>query len=80
MEFWKHEVKNKSDGVVGNFNSTVATLGAGYVWSITRHFYLNPWAAVHVIVGGDTETVIGNDVYKTNRVTPEASLKLGWYF
>jgi len=55
------------------WDNLVTTVGAGYVWKLLGILYLNPWAAAHVVVSGDTEIPVGSSVYGANRLVPE-----GW--
>jgi hypothetical protein len=50
------------------------------VWKLGRNFYLNPWAAGHFVVGGETSVDAGGALYSPRRFTPEVSVKLGWQF
>ena len=54
VEYWKNSIENESNGGTAKWNNTVATIGAGYVWKVAGNFYLNPWAAGHLVVGGAT--------------------------
>ena len=80
VEFWKNAIENGSNGGTAEWDNTVATIGAGYVWRFAGNFYLNPWAAAHVVVGGPTSVNAGGATYSPRRFTPEVSVKLGWHF
>jgi hypothetical protein len=41
---------------------------------------VNPWSAMHVIVGGDRKINVSGKVYEQPRLTPELSVKLGIVF
>jgi hypothetical protein len=80
MEVWDEKIQTDAKMQTTAFTNTIATLGAGYVWKFYRNFYLNPWAAGHVRVGGNKNVKVDNKTFKPTLFTPEASLKLGWHF
>ncbi len=80
VEYWKNSIENEGNGGTAKWNNTVATVGAGYVWRVAGSFYLNPWAAGHLLVGGPTSVDAGGALYSPRRFTPEVSIKLGWRF
>jgi hypothetical protein len=79
-EYWQNSVENELDGGTAEWDNTIATIGGGYVWKFAGNFYLNPWGAGHLVVGGPTSVEAGGATYSTNRFIPEASIKLGWHF
>lgn len=80
FEYWDQTIQTDSKLSTADFNTTVFTVGGGYVWKFYKNFYLNPWAAGHVRIAGDTQVAIDGKVYKPALFTPEASLKIGWHF
>jgi hypothetical protein len=80
VERWRTSARYKADGARGRWNNSVGTIGGGYVWKFAGNLYLNPWVAGHLVLDGPTKISIGGGRYKAQRATPEASLKLGWYF
>lgn len=79
IEQWEGEVTEKDSGTTQPYETTVVTVGAGYVWRIGRHFTINPWAGVHIPVGGDRFIHFPSHEFSID-ATPEASLKLGVSF
>ena len=79
-EYWNNDVRSKATGQSASWNNVAATAGGGYVWKFHGNFYLNPWGAGHLIVGGDTKVPVGTETYEPNRLTGEVSLKAGWHF
>lgn len=79
-EYWNNDVRNKADGQSASWNNLVATAGGGYVWKFHGNFYLNPWGAGHLVIGGDTKIPVGAETYEPRRFTGEVSLKVGWHF
>jgi hypothetical protein len=72
-------VKEKSSGVIKSYRTDIFTLGGGYTFRFNDHFYINPWAAIHIPVGGDKNVQFPNDTFKI-RAMPEASIKIGINF
>jgi hypothetical protein len=79
VEYWEGSIQTKIKAETANYTSTIATAGGGYVWKFYKNFYLNPWAAVHLRIAGDNDVKVDEKVFKPSRITPEVSLKLGWY-
>jgi len=80
VERWDGRIQEQGTGASATFWESVATAGGGYVWKFSGNWYLNPWAALHVLLDGDRSVPVGTRVYRPPLVTPEASLKLGWHF
>jgi hypothetical protein len=55
------------------------TVGAGYVWKVWGNFYLNPWAAAHLLLSRPEVTLYGA-TWTPAPLTAEVSLKIGWFF
>lgn len=79
LESWDGEVRQESTGERRSYETWIATLGGGYTFRFSDHFYLNPWLAVHVPIGGDKEVAFPGDTFDV-RVTAEASIKFGINF
>jgi hypothetical protein len=79
-EYWQNDVRSKTSGQSASWDNVAATLGGGYVWKFYGNFYLNPWGAGHLIVGGDTKVPVGAETFEPSRFTGEVSLKVGWHF
>jgi hypothetical protein len=79
LERWEGDVTEKASGVRKGYETNILTLGGGYTWKLSRHFYLNPWAAVHIPIGGDRDVAFETSVFEIN-ATPEASVKFGVAF
>jgi hypothetical protein len=80
FEYWKGEIQTDAQLSTAKYNNTVFTVGGGYVWKISGHFYINPWAAGHIRIAGDSKVVVDNKEFEPNVFIPEASLKFGYYF
>lgn len=80
VEYWQNGVRRDGSESYAAYNNTMLTAGGGYVWHLTRHVYLNPWAAAHASVAGDREVDVSGATFAPRRFTAEASLKLGIVF
>ena len=78
-ETWDGSVKEKSSGLKRSYRTGIFTLGGGYTFRLSDHFYINPWAAVHFPVGGDRDVEFVSKTFKL-RAIPEASAKIGFNF
>ena len=79
-EFWQSRIRRDNTSSFTQFDNFVLTAGGGYVWKLSKHFYLNPWSAMHVVVAGDRNINVSGKMYHQPAVTPEASLKIGFVF
>jgi hypothetical protein len=79
LERWDGDVTEKSSGVRMGYVTKIFTVGGGYEWKFSKHFYLNPWAAVHVPIGGDRSVDFPSAEF-TIDPTLEASVKFGIEF
>lgn len=80
IERWLASIHGMNGQSTGSFQEWVATLGVGYVWYFYSNFYLNPWVAGHLRVGGDSQSIVGTQIYSVNTLQGEGSVKLGWHF
>lgn len=80
VEYWKGKIQSDAQLSTVAYDQTVFTLGGGYVWKFYKNFYLNPWAAVHLRIAGNTEVLVDGEEFKPSFFTPEASIKVGWHF
>ena len=78
FEYWDAGIQTDLKLEEASYENTMFTLGGGYVWNVGRHLYLNPWAALHFRIAGDSEVPVDGLAFSPSAVTPEASLKLGW--
>jgi hypothetical protein len=80
LEWWKGEIDTHDASATGSYTAYMYTIGAGYVRNFFKGFYLNPWAGIHLKIGGDQTAQVGALEYTPPVFTPEISLKLGWRF
>lgn len=79
-ELWRSRIRQDGTTDFTRYNNTVVTTGGGYVWKLFNHFYVNPWSAVHAVVGGDRRINVSGKTYEQPRFTPELSVKFGIVF
>jgi len=80
VELWRNRISLDGSPEDTHYDNVVLTAGGGYTWYLTRHIYLNPWAAAHLVVAGDRQIDVSGTPYNQPRLTPEASIKLGFIF
>ena len=80
VEVWDSEIQSKNESAVAKYRNYVLTVGAGYTWYFHKNIYLNPWGAVHGIIGGDDTVNVGSSVFEPKKITGEVSLKVGFKF
>lgn len=76
-ECWMQAIRSKADATRSRFSSPVATLGTGWIHELGSGFYVEPWAAAHLVLG-DGKVTASDATYRPQRVQAELSLKLGW--
>jgi len=79
-EYWRNRIHAENSNVDAHYQNYMATVGAGYVWKLTHHIYVNPWAAGHLVVAHSREIPIAGKIYKQSIFTSEASVKIGIIF
>jgi hypothetical protein len=80
VELWENSIAHPEEVARGEYETVMATLGAGWIWHLGDHLYLNPWAAGHLRVAGDDKASVGAHTYEPDRFVAEASVKVGWRF
>jgi hypothetical protein len=79
LEFWNNTITSNTDYKDYNFNNYVATTGMGYIFTVYKNSYIEPWGAIHYVLN-DEKVVVGNTEYQTKKFQGEVSLKIGWAF
>lgn len=79
IEFWENRVRNEDNFVSEKFNSTILTLGGGYVIDLWENIYINPWGAIHYSLLKN-EKNIGGKIFEEKVLLPEFSVKIGYRF
>lgn len=79
-EYWRTRIRTDASPAVVHYDNAMLTVGGGYVIPLSRHVYVNPWAAGHLVVAGDRNIPVSGETYVQPRFTAEASIKLGIIF
>jgi hypothetical protein len=79
LEFWHNTITSTTDYKDYNFNNYLATIGMGYIFTVYKNLYIEPWGAIHYTLN-DEKIVVGNTEYQTKKFQGEVSLKIGWAF
>ncbi len=79
-EYWRNSIRTDASPALAHYNNTMLTLGGGYAFRLSRHVYVNPWAAGHLVVGGNRSIPVSGETYVQPRFTTEASIKVGFIF
>lgn len=81
LELYDRQIRDESSGTVADLDSLELALRTGYIWRpFDAGFYLNPWVGLNLRLDGDSSVLVGERTYSAPRVSPVASLKLGWQF
>ena len=79
FEIWLNDIGNSNTIERATWTNGVWTLGGGYVWRIGPHFFVNPWAGMHVRMN-NPNVELGGQSFQPMPVVANASIKLGMYF
>lgn len=78
--YWKSDIQSDSSNATQNFDSFLLNGSLGYNFTISKNFYVSPWAGLSLKIGGNDEFVLDNKEYNLPLLNPEASVKFGFYF
>jgi hypothetical protein len=79
VEFWNNTITSNTNYKDYSFNNYLATTGMGYIFTVYKNLYIEPWGAIHYVLN-DEKVVVGNTEYQTKKFQGEVSLKIGWAF
>lgn len=77
---WKSNIKSSTGETNTDFSNILINGSLGYNFTLSRHFYISPWAALSLKIAGDKDVAVNNQIYNLPLLNPEMSLKLGYYF
>ncbi|MEM9328313.1 MAG: hypothetical protein AAGA85_21780 [Bacteroidota bacterium] len=80
LEYWDAEIQTDAELETAEYENYIFTVGSGYAWKFYKNFYLNPWAAVHLRIAGDSQVPVDELIFEPALLLPEVSVKLGWHF
>jgi hypothetical protein len=78
-EYWRNRIRTDESPEFAHYNNFMLTVGGGYVWKFSRHFYLNPWGG-HFVADGERKIAVSGKTYEQPVFTPEFSFKVGFTF
>jgi hypothetical protein len=79
-EYWQNRIRTTDSPDYVHYLNYMATIGGGYVWELSRHFYVNPWSGAHFVVAHSRDVQVSGTLYKQPLFTPETSVKIGIVF
>lgn len=79
FEQWQSSIEHDGVAAPVYWQSTVFTLGGGYIWRVAGDFYIDPWIGAHGILNPRSVSVDAYE-FRPLPVQAEASLKIGWFF
>ena len=80
VEYWRNRIRTDESPEYAHYDNFVLTLGGGYVWKLSRHFFVNPWVGTHFVTAGERKIQVSGTTYKQPVFTPEASVKIWLHF
>lgn len=79
LELYDRRIQDGSPKRAVEFQALELALRAGYIWHPFKSgFYVNPWVGLNLRIDGDASVRVGDSTYSAPRLTPLASLKVGW--
>jgi len=80
FELWQNSISHEASlGKRVRFNNLLWTVGGGYIFKVAGNFFIEPWAAAHVIINNHSVEMNGQS-FKPMIVSGEISLKIGYSF
>lgn len=82
VELYYRRIRNDTTNAEEDYEALEPALRTGYIWRPFKSagFYVNPWIGVNVRVDGESTVVVDGRTYSAPRISPLASVKLGWQF
>lgn len=78
FELWQSSIEHDRVQGTARWNSSIFTVGGGYIWRFAGDFFVDPWAGGHVVLNPQTVSLGAFD-YKPFPLQGEVSLKVGWF-
>jgi hypothetical protein len=80
LVLWHNTIQTNLLAQTATYDSYMLNGSLGYSWRFGKHFYLTPWAGMHIRIGGENLVTVDGKSFKPAVLNPEASLKIGWVF
>jgi hypothetical protein len=78
--YWDSSIQSEAKLSTAHYQNILLNGSLGYSWKVGEHFYVSPWAGMHLCVGGDTDVVVDGKHFIPPVLNLEASIKVGWLF
>jgi hypothetical protein len=80
VEYWRNRIRTESSPEFAHYQNYMLTVGSGYVWQVSRHVYIDPWSAGHLVIANRRHISVSGKTYDQPLFTPEGSVKIGFIF
>jgi len=80
LVLWNSSIQSDLKINTAHYDNILLNGSIGYSWKFGDHFYVSPWAGLHIRVGGAQTVNVDGSSFTTPVLNPEASLKIGWIF
>jgi hypothetical protein len=80
LVYWDSSIQSDAQLSTAHYQNFLLNGSLGYSWRFWNHFYISPWAGMHLRVGGDTNVVVDGKSFVPPLFNPEASVKIGYCF
>lgn len=80
LVWWNRNIQTDQQKTSAPYSSYLLNGSLGYNFSLSKHFYLRPWAGMSLRVAGDRNIAVDDKKYDPPFFNPEISLKLGYIF
>ncbi len=80
LVYWDSKIQSDLKLSTASYQNILVNGSLGYSWKFGKHFYVSPWAGMHLRVGGDTDVVVDGKHFTPPLFNPEASVKIGYCF
>lgn len=77
---WNSSIQSNLHQSTVSYDNTLLNGSIGYNWKFHKNFYVSPWAGLHLKISGADHVTVDGSSFATPLFTPEASVKVGWYF
>jgi hypothetical protein len=77
--YWQNTIELSAGSETEHYDTYLLNGSLAYTFMIYRHFYITPWAGLHLKVGGADNVTIDQQSFAPPLVNPEASIKIGIY-
>lgn len=80
LVYWDSKIQSDLKLSTVSYQNLLVNGSVGYSWKLGKHFYVSPWAGMHLRVGGATDVLVDGKNFEPPLFNPEASVKFGYWF